>query len=335
MTTWAVERIVHFDFDRGDFIVEGLVHFGFHDRFGKLYGIEHRRHFLSLVGRDGTPVWTAAKRPVFSGTPNVEVDLNFPIYVDTFPDGSLVVSNFGDSRLYRIDPASMTATLFVDGSRLGMKHAGNCVVDAAGCVWVNEVDGCRLWMFDQTGRGLLTLGDGVPGFQTYEVGFDAVRFHWIYDIRRGPRGEIFVLDSRNFAVRVVDPAVRRVRTIAGTGRPGYAGDGGSPRDATFGGDPSASFDGPISLSVDETGNVFVGDRFNRVVRMLDAEADRVITIAGNHEYDGDEPNRTDEHDPLSLRLPKISSMDYYDGRLFVPTDLTERSGDLIVLKKHS
>ena len=72
---------------------------------------------------------------------------------------------------------------------------GNCVVDDEGSVWINEVRGCRVWRFDQTGRPLETLGNGIAGFQAESVSFDAARFNWVYDLRRGADGSVHVLDS--------------------------------------------------------------------------------------------------------------------------------------------
>jgi len=274
-----------------------------------------------------------AARPVFEGVPNIAGELSFPIYIDSLLDGTLVVSNFGDSRLFKVDPSCMEARLFFDGSAAGMKHAGNCVVDDQGFVWVNEVEGCRIWKLDPSGRPVLTLGNGEPGFDAGVTDFEGARFNWIYDIRRGPDGNIYVLDSKNFAIRMIDVRASHVHTIAGTGKAGYEGDGGDPRLATFGSDPSARFDGPISLSVDEVGNVYVGDRFNRVVRMIDRRANVISTIAGNTSSRTEEENIPNERDLLALRLPKISSMDYFNERLYVPTDLEEDTGDLIVLRK--
>jgi len=64
------------------------------------------------------------------------------------------------------------------------------------------------------------------------VNFGEAKFHWIYDIRRGPDGNIYVLDSRNFAVRLIDLKNRKVKTIAGTGKAGYEGDRGKALNAT-------------------------------------------------------------------------------------------------------
>jgi hypothetical protein len=331
MTSWTVDRIVHFE--SGDFVKDGLAHFGFHDKEGRLYALEHRKSFLGPVGKNGALEWTLAPETVFNGIPNIQAEISYPIYVDTMIDGALVVSCFGNSRLYRFDEAKMEARLFVDGKSLGMKYAGNCVVDDQGFVWVNEVDGCKIWRFDQSGRPVLTLGDGTPGFQADPSKFDEVRFNWIYDIRKGPDGNIYVLDSKNFAVMEIDLAKGVVRTIAGTGKAGYDGDGGKARRATFGSDPAAHFDGPISLSIDEYGNLYVGDRYNHVVRMVHAGTGLMETIAGKHAGVNEAGNAPDESDPLNLNLPKISSMDYYGGRLFVPTDLTDESGDLVVLSR--
>lgn len=328
---WTVERIVHFD--AGDFVKDGYVHFGFHIRNGYLHGIDHQNHFLGRIGSDGCVKWTVAPEAVFVGIPNITANLQFPMYVDVLPDEDLIVSNFGNALLYRIDPDAMTANLLVDGRKLGMVDMGNCVVDEFGSIWVNEVRGCRVRRFDPNGRLVETLGNGAPGFQLEDVSFDDVQFSWIYDVRRGAGGSIYVLDSKNFALREIDIRARVVRTVAGNGRPGYTGDGGDAQNATFGSDPTAKFDGPISLSIDEDGNVYVGDRFNQVVRMIQVNTGIISTIAGRF---GDHASRANDpavREPLEVNLPQISSMDYERGRLFVPTDLNHESGELVVLRK--
>ncbi|MGZ7011081.1 MAG: hypothetical protein ACXVI2_13375 [Ilumatobacteraceae bacterium] len=331
MTSWVVEQILHFD--PGDFVKSGLAHFGFHASDGRLYAISHQEHYVGLVGGDDHVRWTIAAQPVFDGCPNIAADLAFPIYLDTLPDGTLLVSNFGNSNVYRIDPVAMSAHLLIDGHELGIVDMGNCVVDEQGSIWINEVTGCRIWRFDQTGRQREVLGDGSAGFQDFPVSFDSVRFNWIYDIRRGPDNNIYVLDSKNFAVRVIDIAARVVRPFAGTGAAGYSGDGGEALSATFGSDPSSRFDGPISLSVDQVGNVYVGDRLNHVVRLIDHDSGIISTIAGDSHATMDKANDPAERDPHRLNLPMISSMDYCEGRLFVPTDLAGDDGDLIVMRR--
>jgi hypothetical protein len=331
MTRWTVERVVHFGPE--ELVKDGFVHFGFHDRKGNHYLLKHDKHYLGLLNEVGKFVWTVASKEVFEGVPNIKAEIQFPIYVDNLPDGKLVVSNFGDGHLFLVDPTEMNAETFVDGSSLGIRHAGNCVVDDEGCVWLNEVDGCKVWRFDSSGKPMLVLGNGEPGFQADPVDFGKAKFNWIYDIRRGPDANIYVLDSKNFAVRIIDLERREVRTVAGTGQSGYGGDGGPAKQATFGSDPHAPFDGLMSLSLDETGDVFVGDRYNHVVRMIDHSSGVIETIAGKRATDVNQRNEPDESNPLNLNLPQISSMDYYQGRLMIPTDLASGTGDLAVLRR--
>ncbi len=185
MVDWIIERMLHFDFAQ-DIVRSGLAHFGFYDRRGRYFAVDHRKHFMGLVGEDDRLQWTVAARPVFPDVPNISAPLDLPMYVDALSEDAFVVSNFKTAELYRIDPLTMAARLLVDGHALGLVDMGNCVVDDEGYIWVNEVTGCRLWRFDSIGGPVETLGDGTPGFQADTVPFGESRFSWIYDIRRGP-----------------------------------------------------------------------------------------------------------------------------------------------------
>jgi len=130
--------------------------------------------------------WTVASEPVFADIPNITADVKNPFFLDQLPNGTLVLSSGGNKRVYNIDPHCLQARLLLDGSEYGMKDMGNCVVDNEGFIWVNEIEGCRIWRFDPKGRPVLTLSNGEPGFQREPVDFATVRFNWIYDLRRGP-----------------------------------------------------------------------------------------------------------------------------------------------------
>jgi len=337
MDRWRVRQVVHFEPD--DFVRDGLAHFGFHLRRGRYLAIAHQRHLVGLVERDGTLAWTAgvtapaaAGLAPAPGVPHLEVALEYPMYADELADGSIIVSNFGTAMVVRLAPDGRSASTFIDGRALGMVDMGNCVVAADGSVWVSEVTGCRVWSFDDRGRRAEVLGDGTAGDLRPDATFETTRFAWIYDLRPGPDGRVYVLDSRHFALRAIDPLSRRVVVVAGTGRPGCSGDGGDACGATFGGDASARFDGPISLALDEHGDAFVGDRWNHRIRAVDRESGTITTIAGREPPDRGRNDGT-ERDPLRLNLPQISSLDYAAGRLFVPTDLEAGGGDLAVLER--
>ncbi|MFC1718801.1 hypothetical protein ACFL6S_34435, partial [Candidatus Poribacteria bacterium] len=120
-----------------------------------------------------------------------------------------------------------------------------------------------------------------------------------------------------------------VTRIAGTGKSGYTGDGGDPLRATFGSNPREEFDGPWALSLDEDGNIFVGDMHNRVVRMVEKSSNQITTIAGHIDCQIGDRNDPLVRDPLKVNLPHIAGMYYFDGRLYI----TQETGDLVVLRK--
>ena len=64
----------------------------------------------------------------------------------------------------------------------------------------------------------------------------------------------------------------KISTFAGTGTPGYAGDNGA---AT-----SAQLSSPMSLAVDASGNLYIGDSGNNTVRRV-ASNGTIVTAAGN------------------------------------------------------
>ncbi len=324
---WSIEHVFNFTQDKpwGG----GFCQFGFHGRSGNQYLLSYEEHWIGLLLPNDEFEWTAgATDKGLSGT-HIPFDLKRPHYLTESPDGSLLVSSNGTNKIFKVYPDRKTAEVFVDTGKLGLKNLGNCEYDKEGNIWVNDFTGCRIWQFDPEGRPKRFLGNGTPGFQKGSVPFEKARFSWAYDLRLGPDGNIYVLDSKNFAVRMIDLSKEVVTLVAGTGDPGFAGDGGSALNAQFGSDKNEYFDGPLSLSLDEAGNIYVGDTFNHVVRMVEASTRIIRTIAGKREIQPHKRNDPNETDPLKLNLPKICSMEYWKGQLFVP----EWDGDLVVLKR--
>ncbi len=308
---------------------DGFVNFGFHGKTGTQYFLQYNEHWLGCLTAEDEFTWTAGAVDKGLSQIHIPCAIKHPHYISELPDGSLLVSSNGTNEIYRLIPGQKAAELFIDTGQVGLKDIGNCEYDRQRSIWVHEIQGSRVWQFDLAGEPMRVLGDGKPGFQAGTVPFDAVQFNWIYDLRLGPDGNVYILDSKNFSVRRIDVRHGTVSTVVGSGEPGYSGDGGPALEATLGGDPEAYFDGPFSLSLDELGNIFIGDTYNHVVRMVDHATQRISTIAGVHPAKPGMRNDPNETDPLKLNLPKICSMDYYNGCLFVP----DWSDDLIVLEK--
>jgi len=161
-----------------------------------------------------------------------------------------------------------------------------------GTVWFDDWNNhlVRRVMQDGTVRSVVGWtdpifpGDGVPGDQASELteagalGTD-VRLNHPTDLVELPDGRVLIMAWHNHKLRVVDPETGMVKIVCGAG-PGFTGDGGPAA--------TALFKQPAALTMDEEGNLYIGDQQNFRVRKIDLE-DNITTIAGNgvQGYGGD------------------------------------------------
>lgn len=99
------------------------------------------------------------------------------------------------------------------------------------------------------------------------------------DIAVDQSGNIYIADILNHRVRKID-ALGIITTFAGNGTQGYSGDNGP---AT-----SAQLYRPHGVAVDSTGNIYIADGFNNVIRKVNTSG-IISTIAGTgvSGYSGD------------------------------------------------
>ncbi len=86
-------------------------------------------------------------------------------------------------------------------------------------------------------------------------------------------GDLYIADSGNSVVRMVDHTTQNITTVAGTpGVAGYTGDNGP---AT-----SAQLNTPFDVALDAGGNIYVADVSANVVREVTAATGTITTVAG-------------------------------------------------------
>jgi hypothetical protein len=110
-----------------------------------------------------------------------------------------------------------------------------------------------------------TCGDGGPAISAQLSSPTAVFVD--------PAGDIFIADTFDNRIREVTTSNLNINTVAGTGERGYSGDGAA---AT-----SALLDTPYGVFVDASGNIFISDSDNFVIREVAAATGNISTIAGN------------------------------------------------------
>jgi uncharacterized protein (TIGR03437 family) len=120
-------------------------------------------------------------------------------------------------------------------------------------------------------------------------------------------GNLYISDTGNSVIRYVVPVANgNISTIAGNNTAGYAGDGGQ---AT-----SAELNKPGGLAVDSSGNVYIADTYNHVIRKI-TTAGKISTIAGNGTsgYQGDNGLATG----AELNTPSNVALDAAGANLYI------------------
>jgi hypothetical protein len=318
---WKIKEIIDTGPERWN---SNYAHLGFHDFYGNQFAIHYTDNWIGKIEKEEIKISIGKKR---IGKIHYYLDLLSPKYLTGTSTGILYITD--SNGVYKINSEDYTIKQIIDINKYDFKDIGNCEYDGRGNLWINEITGCRIWNFDQDGVFLRLLGNGEPGFSKTPSDFDNSQFNWIFDLRRSPDGNIYVLDSKNYAIRMIDIMDEKVKTIAGTGKCGYTGDNRVAIEATFGSSPNEKFDGPWSMSIDELGNIFIGDTQNHVVRMISQKNGIITTIAGKTTF-GNERANINAKNPEELFFNKICSLDYWANQLFIP----DWDGELVILEKY-
>ena len=115
-------------------------------------------------------------------------------------------------------------------------------------------------------------GTGSAGFSGDGGAATAAQLKFPAGIVFDTAGNLYIADSFNSRVRKIDTN-GNISTIAGTGDFGYFGDTNT---AT-----KAGLNRPYSLAIDKSGNIYIADAYNDVVRKVTTSSGIMSTFAGN------------------------------------------------------
>jgi hypothetical protein len=214
------------------------------------------------------------------------------------PDGSILGSDLGNGRIYRVSPSgevSVFAGAGPGGFTNGYSGDGGPAIDAhfggiLGLAWAPDgsllvVDHLNDVIRRIDSRGIVTTIAGSGPLYKWSHGFwrpgirhtgdggpatDAI-LDAPWDIGVSPAGDLYIADRDHDAIRRVD-ADGILTTVAGTGQRGYNGDGIAATDAKL--------SRPGSVAFPAGGGFLIADENNSRIRRVDP-AGRISTFAGN------------------------------------------------------
>jgi len=155
-----------------------------------------------------------------------------------------------------------------------------CTVDSAGNLYLaDDANNVIRKITAQTGIITTVAGNGA-GSGTSSGGFSgdgglatAAEINHPFGVLLDAAGNLYISDTSNQRVRMVSASTGIIKTIAGSGVYGYAGDGGL---AT-----NAKMSNPEGLALDAAGNLYIAEQGNGVIRKITMSTGIISTVAGN------------------------------------------------------
>lgn len=193
-----------------------------------------------------------------------------------------------------------------------------------GDVFIAETAGHRIRKVDRNGIITTFAGTGVldNGLENVLATKSPVPFP--YGVAVDSVGNVYYTEGGNSRVRKVDTK-NIVQTVAGTGIPGYAGDGGPA--------VSAALQYPYMVAVDQSNNVFVADFGNQRVRRV-SYVGYIQTIAGTgtggYSGDGGQAQKAQISEPAGVTVDDAGNVYFTEAggrrvREIVAADTTIRT----------
>jgi DNA-binding beta-propeller fold protein YncE len=223
--------------------------------------------------------------------PAIQAALNNPGGIAVASNGDVYLADSNNHVLRRIDSGNNISTI-AGNNALGAGFSGdfaaavNAQLDTPdgiaiapdGDLIVADSHNQRIRRIDrETGVIMTIAGNGRSGYDGDDKPATEVSLNSPGGVAAAPNGDIYIADTLNYRIRMIDHAKGSIHTIAGIGPPRNGetpeGDGGP---AT-----SAYLNMPSDVAIGPTGDIYIADMHHQRVRRIDAKTRLIWTVAGN------------------------------------------------------
>jgi O-antigen biosynthesis protein len=277
----------------------------------RMYGLRSAIIFLLMILSLGAGTFIlreAATGPVIGGRkgfagdygPAIEAWLDQPGGVVVSPNGNVYIADSHNDVIRRVDAGNNIET-FAGNHDLGGGFSGDNGpateaqldtpdgVDVApdGDLIIADSHNDRIRRVDRPTRIITTVaGSGGNGYDGDEKLATEAALNTPSSVAAAPNGDIYIADTLNYRVRMVDAKTGLIHTVAGDGAPGEGQNVGDGGPAT-----SAHLNMPSDVELDtRTGDIYIADMHHNRIRKVDAKTHIITTVAGSGVwgYSGDD-----------------------------------------------
>ncbi|MGB3947487.1 MAG: T9SS type A sorting domain-containing protein [Bacteroidia bacterium] len=219
----------------------------------------------------------------YSGDGNLATSakINHPNGVAVDAMGNIYFSDYSNHVIRKVNTSGIIST-FAGNTVAGYSGDGSLAtsaklnyptgvaVDANGNVYIADKNNSVIRKVNTFGIITTIAGTSVTGYSGDGGLATSAKIYFPAAVATDAAGNVYISDTYNHAIRKVNTS-GIISTVAGGNGIGYSGDGGV---AT-----SAEFNFPWGLTVDNAGNIFIGDEHNHVIRKVNTSG-IISTVAG-------------------------------------------------------
>ncbi len=231
---------------------------------------------------------------VGDGAAAASASLNGPSGAAADAAGNIYIADAANNRIRKIDASTGNISTIAGTGTAGNTGDGaaatsatlsspyGVALDSDGNVYIADTGNNRVRKVTVSSGNIAALaGTGTAGFTGDGGAAASATLRSPRGVAVDSSGDVYIADSQNERIRKVTISTGNIETIAGTGTAGSSGDGGL---AT-----AAQINFPHDLTLDASGNVYICDTFNSLIRKIDVSTGNISTIAGteNTGFSGD------------------------------------------------
>lgn len=230
---------------------------------------------ITTVAGNGTPGYSGDNGPA------INAQLAYQLGIAVNAAGELFIADSFNHRIRKVSTNGIITTIAGNGfpgysgdngpaTSAQINNTNDIALDADGNLYIADYSNYRIRKISTNGIISTLAGTGSQGYSGDRGPAAGAQLSTVWGLTVDPGGNLYIADYLNHRIRKI-AANGTISTVAGTGAPGYSGDGGP---AT-----GASLNYPSGLTLDSAGNLYIADGDNYVIRKVNTEG-IITTIAG-------------------------------------------------------
>jgi len=295
---------------------------------GAIYFCEYTGQRIRKVTPDGiihTVAGTGKVGYTGDGGPALKATFNLPHEIRFDKEGNFYIADMTNHAIRKVDAKTGNIETFVGTGKAGYSGDGGPANQAElkqphsiqfghdGNLYICDIGNNVIRRVDMQTRKIETFaGTGKPGPTPDGAPIKGTPLKGPRSLDVDKEGNLWLVTREGNQVFKLDLKAGLIQHMAGSGKKGFAGNGGPAK--------AADLSGPKGVAIDAEGNAWLADTESHTVRMIDATTGNLELIAGTGEK-GDGP----ETSPLQCKMARLHGI-YVDadGSIFIGDSETHR-----------